>query len=53
MAKPIKVSSKGRKCEFPECEQTLSIYNHKTYCRKHWDKLPQDDKTKNRHYHST
>ena len=46
MAKPLKASSKGRKCLFPDCENTLSIYNHKAYCRIHWDKIPQDEKPK-------
>lgn len=38
MAKALKTSAEGRVCEFPECRQLLSIYNHETYCRVHLQK---------------
>lgn len=44
MAKAIKTSSEGRKCQFPLCDNILSIYNHKDYCRLHWDQIPEDEK---------
>ncbi len=31
----IKTSPMHRKCEYPLCKQTLSIYNHENYCHRH------------------
>ncbi|MCK4999775.1 MAG: hypothetical protein KAS23_09575 [Anaerohalosphaera sp.] len=45
MKKALKTSAEGRKCRFPHCTQILSIYNHKPYCRVHWDQIPQKQKT--------
>ncbi|MFA5090098.1 MAG: hypothetical protein WC510_03545 [Candidatus Omnitrophota bacterium] len=33
--KKVKTSCRGRKCKFPHCRQTLSIYNHEAYCHIH------------------
>lgn len=41
MGKYLKTSPEGRKCQFPQCSQTLSIYNHEVYCNLHLDKMPQ------------
>jgi hypothetical protein len=35
MGKILKTSPSGRKCLFPNCTQTLSIYNHESYCHVH------------------
>jgi len=44
MAKILKTSAENRKCQFPNCENTLSIYNHETYCHIHRDNLPMEGK---------
>ena len=46
MQKPMKTSEEGRKCRFPNCERTLSIYNHGVYCHKHQDQLDEAEKRK-------
>lgn len=46
MTKLLKVSIEGRKCSHPYCKQTLSIYNHGTYCHIHQNQAPQVEKTK-------
>jgi hypothetical protein len=46
MQKPLKTSDEGRKCRFPNCERTLSIYNHGVYCHKHQDQLDEAEKRK-------
>ncbi len=39
MTKMLKTSAKGRKCMFPHCNRTLSIYNHEDYCHVHLDQM--------------
>ena len=39
MKKALKTSAEGRRCEYPDCQQVLSIYNHQTYCRVHQEKV--------------
>ena len=51
MAKALKISPENRKCLFPLCNNILSIYNHKDYCRLHWDQMPDDKKTKMTYQH--
>jgi hypothetical protein len=46
MAKILKTSIEGRKCVYPLCKQTLSIYNHGTYCHIHQEPAPQTEKPK-------
>lgn len=46
MGKMLKTSAENRKCMFPECKHTLSIYNHESYCHIHLDKMPLDKKHK-------
>jgi hypothetical protein len=46
MQKPLKMSAEGRKCRFPGCERTLSIYNHEAYCHKHQDQMAEEEKRK-------
>jgi hypothetical protein len=31
----IRVSPKGRKCQFPDCKRMLSVYNHEMHCNVH------------------
>jgi hypothetical protein len=53
MAKMLKTSAENRKCTFPNCEHTLSIYNHEPYCYIHRDQMPKDQKYKTmNHAHS-
>ncbi|MDD5459125.1 MAG: hypothetical protein PHF37_07015 [Phycisphaerae bacterium] len=46
MKKPLKTSAEGRKCSFPLCERTLSIYNHETYCHVHRNQMSEEQKNK-------
>jgi hypothetical protein len=46
MQKPLKMSSEGRKCAFPGCERTLSIYNHGAFCHNHQDQMAEAEKRK-------
>lgn len=46
MAKMLRTSPEGRKCLFPHCTQTLSIYNHEAYCHLHRDRMAPKQKTK-------
>jgi hypothetical protein len=46
MAKILKTSPQGRKCMFPHCTHTLSIYNHDDYCHLHRDQMAQKQKPK-------
>jgi hypothetical protein len=39
MRKKLKTSTNDRKCIFPGCTQTLSIYNHEEYCHVHRDQM--------------
>jgi|GEM_PF-954572 len=39
MASVLKTSAEGRKCMFPGCTQTLSIYNHEAHCHLHRDQI--------------
>jgi len=39
MRKKLKTSANDRKCIFPGCTQTLSIYNHEEYCHVHQDQM--------------
>ena len=48
--KMLKTSAEGRRCEFPHCEQRLSIYNHEIYCRVHLREMSEKDEIKHRHY---
>jgi hypothetical protein len=41
MGKMLKTSADNRKCIFPKCTQTLSIYNHEAYCHIHQGSVPQ------------
>lgn len=40
MGKMLKTSAENRKCLFPGCNHTLSIYNHEDYCHIHLDMMP-------------
>jgi hypothetical protein len=52
MTKILKTSASGRKCAYPGCENTLSIYNHEDYCHIHRDKMAQKkNKTKIPYHH--
>jgi hypothetical protein len=44
MRKPLKTSAEGRKCAFPYCGRTLSIYNHEAYCHTHQDQMSEEQK---------
>ena len=44
MGKMLKTSAENRKCVFPDCTHTLSIYNHEDYCHIHLDRMPLDEK---------
>jgi hypothetical protein len=44
MSKKLKTSDDNRKCSFPNCTRTLSIYNHKTYCHVHLMQVPPEHK---------
>lgn len=35
LAKKISIEHKGRKCKYPGCKKSLSIYNHNTQCHAH------------------
>jgi len=39
MGKMLKTSPTGRKCQFANCNQILSIYNHEVYCHIHRDQM--------------
>ncbi len=45
MTKAMKTSPENRKCTYPDCSRTLSIYNHDTYCHIHRDLVRQDPKS--------
>jgi len=51
MAKKLKTSAEGRKCAFPGCNRTLSIYNHEEYCHMHRDKMAQGVQLQKIPYH--
>jgi hypothetical protein len=44
MAKIVKTSAEGRKCQFPDCNRTLSIYNHERYCHSHLYMMSEEEK---------
>ncbi len=46
MVKMLKTSADNRKCMFPNCTRTLSIYNHEAYCHIHRHQMPQLQKSK-------
>lgn len=46
MVKLLKTSPEGRKCLFPHCTQTLSIYNHEVYCHLHREQRTRMQKPK-------
>ncbi|MBN1795756.1 MAG: hypothetical protein JW804_03705 [Sedimentisphaerales bacterium] len=48
MGKMLKTSADNRKCAFPNCTQTLSIYNHEAYCHIHRGQMPKDKEEKPR-----
>lgn len=47
MTKMQKTSAEGRKCEFPNCNRTLSIYNHERYCHSHLYQMSEEKKMRN------
>ena len=51
MAKRLKTSADGRKCEFPQCKQVLSIYNHEAYCHVHRGEATQERVRKTPYHH--
>jgi len=53
MAKELKTSPDGRKCEFPHCERTLSIYNHEPYCHVHREQMANKQMRKVPYHHLT
>jgi hypothetical protein len=55
MEKKLKTSANDRKCMFPGCTQTLSIYNHEKYCHVHRDLMADRQilKTAYRHFVGT
>ena len=48
--KMLKTSAEGRRCQFPHCQQRLSIYNHEAYCRVHLQQMSEKKEIKHRHY---
>ena len=38
MAKTLPTSAENRKCAYPGCTRTLSIYNHEPFCHVHRDR---------------
>jgi hypothetical protein len=42
MSKMLKTSADNRKCMYPNCRQTLSIYNHDNYCHVHRNEMPEE-----------
>ncbi|MFC1766285.1 hypothetical protein ACFL6U_29940 [Planctomycetota bacterium] len=46
MKKQLKTSAEGRRCEFRDCQQLLSIYNHEKYCRVHLEQVTATEKPK-------
>ena len=44
MTKMVKTSAEGRKCQFPDCNRTLSIYNHERYCHSHLYMMSEEEK---------
>jgi hypothetical protein len=44
MSKMLKTSADNRKCMYPNCTRTQSIYNHKTYCHVHLMQVPPEQK---------
>jgi hypothetical protein len=49
--KMLKTSADGRKCMFPGCTHTLSIYNHEAYCHVHRDLMSERQKLKVAYHH--
>ena len=47
MTKMLKTSAEGRRCEFPNCNRILSIYNHQKYCHLHLNLLSEEEKIRN------
>jgi hypothetical protein len=47
MTKMLKTSAEGRRCEFPNCDRILSIYNHQKYCHLHLSMLSEEEKIRN------
>jgi len=46
MTKKLKTSAEGRRCEFPNCDRLLSIYNHQSLCRIHLEVAQAAEKQK-------
>jgi hypothetical protein len=46
MGKILKTSAEGRKCSYPDCTHSLSIYNHEVYCHLHLDAMAEKQKLK-------
>jgi len=51
MAKTLKTSADDRKCEFPDCKRTLSIYNHEPYCHVHREQVSLERMRKIPYHH--
>jgi hypothetical protein len=51
MRKKLKTSTNDRKCIFPGCTQTLSIYNHEEYCHVHRDQMADRQILKSAYHH--
>jgi len=51
MRKKLKTSADDRKCMFPGCTHTLSIYNHEIYCHIHRDQMAERQKIKTAYHH--
>jgi hypothetical protein len=51
MRKKLKTSANDRKCRFPGCTQTLSIYNHEEYCHVHRDQIADKQILKTVYHH--
>ncbi|MCI0498050.1 MAG: hypothetical protein L0Y36_00010 [Planctomycetales bacterium] len=46
MTKLLKTSAEGRRCQFPNCQRLLSIYNHEAFCRVHLERTASKEKFK-------
>jgi hypothetical protein len=50
MVKVLKTSAEGRKCQYQNCTQTLSIYNHEAYCHIHQNQISEEQRLKNPYF---
>jgi hypothetical protein len=51
MRKRLKTSANDRKCIFPGCTHTLSIYNREKYCHVHRDQIADRQRLKTAYHH--